>query len=255
MNPATIVITMPRKKSDPTEYTYIWATKAVQMAKSLGYNVIAIKEDDANYKNVSKILKENKVRLYIHFGHGCQLSLQGQNECIISRKYTADQLICMAESPYIEEKEKVLKLLNPLGELSCPGICRLDVDPCSPLCTYDTNVNLLKGTISVAIACHSAAMLGRCAIAYGTTAYVGYKELLMFPVDSKGSQNMFGNMQLVMVKELLLGNSVAGANEAMKKAEDDFIRKYKKVKYMALPMLWDQMHREVLGNPNTRIYE
>lgn len=254
LEPATIVITMPRKKGDPTQYTYQWATKAVQMAKDLGYKVIAIKENDTTYDNVSKILKENKVRLYTHFGHGCPLSLQGQQECIISRKYTTDQLICMAESPYIEERQKVLRLLSPLGELSCPGICTLDIDPCSPTCLFDTNVNLLKDTISLAIACHSASQLGRCAVNYGADTYIGYADLLMFPVDSLNSQDMFGEVQLTMFKELLLGKNPQEAERVMSELEDSYIRRFKKIKYVALPMLWNKLHRKILGNINSLIY-
>ena len=37
MNTVTILITMPKKKGDPTEFTYQWAEKAVQIAKDLGY--------------------------------------------------------------------------------------------------------------------------------------------------------------------------------------------------------------------------
>lgn len=253
--PAQILITMPRKKGDPTEYTYIWATKAAQMAKDLGYNVIMIKENDTTYDNVTKTLKENKVRIFSHFGHGCPASIQGNTECIVTRKYDTNDLICMAESPYIEERQKLLKLLNPLGKLSCPGICRLDNDPCSAMCTYDTNVNILKDTITFAVACHSAAQLGKCAVAYGATAYVGYNDLLMFPVDSKNSQDFFGEVQLVMFKELLLGKSVHEAEKAMSELEDSYIRRFKKVKYVALPMLWNKIHRKILGNTNSLVYD
>ena len=254
-NPATIAITMPKKKGDPTEYTYQWATKAIQIVKDLGYNIIALKENDVTYDNVTKTLKENKVNLFLHFGHGCPSSLQGQRECALVRKYTVDELICMAESPYIEERQRLLKLLSPLGELSCPGICRLDQDPCSPLCTYPTNINLLKGSMVFAVACHSASQLGHCAIKYGVKTYVGYDDLLMFPVDTLNSQDIFGEVQLVMIKELLMGKSVQEAERTMSELEDSYIRRFKKIKYVALPMLWNKLHRRLLGNPSTIIYE
>jgi len=255
IEPATIVITMPKKKGDPTEHTYVWATKAAQMAKDLGYNVIAIKEGDTTYENVSKVLKENKVRIYSHFGHGCSASLQGQNQCIITRKYTAEQLICMAESPYIEDRQRLLKLLKPLGEISCPGICSLENDPCSPLCLFDTNVNLLKDTITIAVACHSASQLGRCMISCGGQTYIGETDLLMFPVDSLGSQDMFGEVQLVMFKELLLGKNVQEAEKVMSELEDSYIRRFKKTKYIALPMLWNKLNRKIWGDKNATIYQ
>lgn len=254
--PATILVTIPLKKSDPTEYTAAWAEKAVQIAKSLGYNVIAIRGNDTTHKNVTDAIIKYRPMLMTHYGHGCPLSLQGQRECIVSRRYSADELMCMAQSQNIEERQKLLKILNPLGQLSCPGICSLgDSDPCSPYCTYDTNINLLKGSIIISVACHSASQLGICGVNYGVKAYVGEDDLLMFPVDTMNSQDMFGELQLVMFKELLLGKSIQEAERSMSELEDSYIRKYKRVKYLALPMLWNKIHRKVLGNKNAMIYE
>jgi len=255
MNTATILITMPKKKGDPTEYTYQWATKAIKIAKDLDYNVITIKGADNTYNKATDAIKKYKPRFYVHFGHGCGSSLQGQDECEVIRKYDIDELICLAESSHIGDRQKVLKLLNPLGELSCPGICRLDKDPCSPLCTYDTNVNLLKGSIIFAVACHSASQLGKCAIKYGVQTYIGEDDLLMFPVDSLNSQDIFGEVQLAFLKELLMGNTVQDAENVMSELEDSYIRRFKKVKYIALPMLWDKIHRKTLGDKNAMIYE
>lgn len=255
MTSATVLITMPKKKGDPTEYTYQWAEKAIKIAKDLDYNVVTIKGADNTYNKATEAIKKYKPRFYAHFGHGCGSSLQGQQECEVVRKFSVDELICLAESSCIEDRQKVLKLLNPLGELSCPGICTLDRDPCSPLCTYDTNVNLLKGSIILAVACHSANQLGRCAINYGVDTYVGYDDLLMFPVDTIKSQDIFGEVQLTFLKELLMGNTVQEAEIAMSELEDSYIRRFKKIKYVALPMLWDKLHRKVLGNKNSMIYD
>lgn len=254
MNAVTVLITMPMKKGDPTEYTYQWATNAVKIAEDLGYNVITIKGADNTYKNATETIEKHKPRFYMHFGHGCGSSLQGQYECEVVRKYTVDELVCMAESPFIEERQRLLKLLNPLGELSCPGICKLDQDPCSPLCAYPTNINLLKGSIVVAVACHSASQLGRCAIVYGVQTYVGETDLLMFPVDSLKSQDMFGDVYLTMIKELLMGKSVQEAEQSMSELEDSYIRRFKKTKYIALPLLWNKLHRKILGDRNAMIY-
>jgi len=253
-NVATILITAPERAKDPTTYTHMWATKARSMAEGLGYNVVFIERDDTTYDRVSSAIKEYHPRLYIHMGHGCSSSLQGQNSCIVNREYTADELVCMATSSDPNERSKILRLLSPLGQLSCPGICSLDVDPCSPFCNYPTNINLLKGAICLAVACHSSSQLGRCAIAYGVQSYIGYKDLLMFVTDNMQTQDLFGDMQLVMVKELLTGKSVSEANEIMKSIEDSYITLYKNTKYVALPILWDQTNREVLGDPNARIY-
>src|SRR3990167_3168457 len=253
--PETVLITMPVKKGDPTEYTFLWGMKAEKMAKDLGYNVITIKGVDNTYDNTTEAIKKYKPRLYTHFGHGCGSSLQGDRECEVVRKYNIDELICMAESPYLEERQRLLKLLNPIGKLSCPGICSLDNDPCAPFCMHPTNVDLLRGSIILAVACHSASQLGKCAINYGVLSYVGEDDLLMFPVDSMNSQDMFGEVQLVMFKELLMGKTVKEAEKIMSEHEDSYIRKYKRVKYVALPLLWNKIHRQVLGNENATIYE
>lgn len=255
MNTENILITMPMKKADPTEYTYQWATEAKKIAKDLGYNVITIEKDDTTYEKVSETIKKYNPRLYVHMGHGCGSSLQGNKNCIITRRYDVNELICMAESPYQEERQRLLKLLNPLGQLSCPGVCTLQNDPCSPLCLYPTNVHLLKNTITYAVACHSAYQLGKCAIAYGTTTYIGYQDLLMFPVDTLNTQDIFGDVQITMLKELLIGKTVKESEQEMSKLEDHYIRKFKRVKYIALPLLWNKLNRKVLGNVDAMLYE
>lgn len=252
---ATVLITIPLKKGDPTEYTALWAEKAVQIAKDLGYNTVAIRGNNVTYENVTNAIKKYRPSLTAHFGHGCPSSLQGQLECIIARKYNIDELICMAESSHMEERQRLLNMLNPIGKLSCPGICFLNNDPCSPYCTYDTNINLLKGSMVLAVACHSASQLGKCAINYGVKTYIGEDDLLMFPVDTMNSQDIFGEVHLVMFKELLLGKSVQEAARSMSELEDSYIRKFKKIKYIALPMLWNKIHRKLLGNTNAMIYE
>lgn len=253
MDSKTILITMPLKRNDPTEFTYQWATNVVNMAKDFGYKVITIQKDDTTYQNINKTIQKYKPRIVGHFGHGCPSSLQGNRECIITRKFTPGELLCMAQNPY--EKEKVLRILNPLGELSCPGICTLDNDPCYPICTYPTNVQVLKDTITIAVACHSAYQLGKCAINYGAETYIGYNDLLMFPVDTLNSQDIFGEIQMSIFRELLMGKTVKEAEEATNTMEDYYIRNYKKIKYISLPMLWNKLNRKILGNSNAMIYE
>lgn len=256
-NSETILITAPKKLNDPTYHTALWASKAVQIAKDLGYNVVEIKGNDVTYDNVTKAIEKYRPRLVSHLGHGCPSSLQGQYECIITRKYTVDQLICMAESPDPEDHQKLFKLLNPIGKTSCPGICNLQdrIDPCSPLCSKETNIDRLRGSIVYAVACLSAYQLGKCAINYGVESYIGYQDLLMFPVDTKGSQNIFGEVQLEFFKSLLSGKTVYESEQDMIKLEDYYIRKFKKIKYISLPLLWNKLNRKVLGNQTAMIYE
>ena len=254
MNAETIMIICPMKRADPTQYTYQWAQKAIKIATDLGYNVKVLEKDNVTYDKVSEAIKKYKPRMLASFSHGCPLSLQGQDSCVITKNMSLDKLFSMATCPNPDTRSDLLKILNPLGNLSCPGICNLDNDPCAPLCNFDTNVNLLKGTIVMAVACYSASKLGEYAIEYGADSYIGYDDLLMFPVDSINTQKLFGEVQLLTFKELLLGSTVQEAIEATNKLEDKYIRKYKHVKYTSLPFLWNKLHRKVLGNEYAMIY-
>lgn len=249
--PATVLITRPLKKDDPTEYTFQWGEEAVKMARDLGYNVIDIQKNDTTYKFVTDALQKYKPRLYTHFGHGCPSSLQGTTECIVTRKYTVGDLLCMAEDPL--QRERLDMLMSPL-KASCEYLCSLENEQCNPLCTYDTNIDKLKGSIVFAVACHSASQLGICAAKYGVETYIGFNDLLMFPVDSIGSQNFFKDVHLKMFESLLLGRTVKESEEEMSKLETSYIKYFKKTKYIALPMLWNKIHRQIIGNENSMIY-
>ena len=252
---ATILILCPMKRADPTQYTYQWAQKAIKIATDLGYNVKVLEKDNVTYDKVSEAIKKYKPRMLASFSHGCPLSLQGQNECVINKNMSLDGLFNMATCPNPDTRSDLLKILNPLGTLSCPGICKLENDPCAPLCNFDTNVNLLKDTIIFAVACYSASKLGEYAVKHGASCYVGYDDLLMFPTDRLNSQDMFGEVQLSFFENLLLGKTVKEAEEEMVKLEDTYIKKYKRVKYVALPFLWNKLHRKVIGNPDAIIYQ
>lgn len=246
---ATVLITMPRKVGDPTFYTSMWAHKMESVARSLGYNVITLKGDNVTYRNVTAAIEKYRPRLYIHSGHGCPSSLNGQNECIVTRKFSIDELLSM-------EPKKLDKLLDPIKLSGCgKSICELESNACSPLCLKDTNIHLLRGSIIYAIACHSTEQLGKCAIRYGVQSYVGYHDLLLFPVDGMKSQDMFGDMHIEFLRYLLSGYSVGEADRAMRKMEDTYIRLYRQTKWVALPLLWNTLHREVLGDRNAIIYE
>lgn len=248
-NAATVLITMPKRANDPTTWTYQWAQKMANVAKRLGYKVIEIKGGNVNYNNVTAAIEKWKPRLYIHAGHGCPTSLNGQNECIVTRKFSIDEMLNM--SP-----EKLDKLFDPVKLTGCgKDICQLQSNACSPLCLYDTNIHLLRDSIVYAVSCHSAEQLGRCAIQYGVQSYIGYEDLLLFPVDQMRSQDMFGEIHLEFLRHLLEGDSVGEANDAMRSMEDTYIRLYKDTKWVGLPLLWNHLHREVLGNRDARIYE
>lgn len=247
-----ILVTRPNKRGDPTAYTYTWGEEAVKMMRKLGYNVIDIRSEDVTYENVTSAIREYKPRLYLHVGHGCPLTLVGQSECIVTRRFSLDELLMMENFPEIVQPLRYATGCKYMCQLDGSGFDRMP-DLCSPICSYNTNVGLLKDTIVIAIACYSASQLGRCAVKAGCSCYVGYKDLMLFPVDSIKSENIFRDVHLVFIKGLLEGQSVGEAEISMNQYEDSMIRLYKKTKYVALPLIWNKVNRRVLGDSDVRI--
>lgn len=241
------------KKGDPTVHTYNWAQKAEKLAIELGYPTKQLKKDNVTYDNVTKTIKTFKPRLFAAFSHGCPSSLQGQNECMITRQFSFDELLAMHNNPNPEKADTFRKMFNPMG--NCESMCKLDDNICNPLCNNETNINTLKGTIVFATACFSAKQLGKCSVNYGVETYIGFQDLLMFPVDNENTQDIFGEIQLAFYKSLLLGNTVEQAEKDMIKLEDAYIKKYKTIKYIALPMLWNKVNRKIIGNKNATLYQ
>ncbi len=247
MNIPTILVTIPEKSNDPTSYTATWAEQSIKMSRSYGYNTINIKKDNVTYKNVSNAIQRYQPNLYAHYGHGCPSSLQGQNECIITRKFDIDELVLMPNF-----KEIIMPLIYESGCTTCMN--SLDKDICNPLCVNDTNVHLLKGKIVFTVACYSASQLGKCAVRYGARTYIGYDDLLLFPVDEMNSQDMFRDVHLVFIRELLEGRTIDQAEKIMNDYEDALIKFHKKTKYVALSLLWNKIHRKILGDKQATIY-
>jgi hypothetical protein len=250
MKVATILMTAPKKAGDPTWYTSMWAQKMENLARSLKYNVITLKGNDTTYKKVTDAIEAYNPKLFVHSGHGCPSALNGQNECIVTRKFSIDEMVSM--SP-----EQLDKLFNPVKLSGCgKDICKLESDLCSPFCNKDTNIHLLNKNKSIvyAVACHSLEQLGRCAVQYGVGAYVGYRDLLLFPVDGMRSQDMFGDIHIEFLRYLLTGYSVGESYQATGELEDTYIRLYKDIKWTALPMVWNALHRGLLGDPDLRMY-
>lgn len=254
MESAKILIMMPMKHGDPTQHTFKWALKAAQLAKDFGYDVKTIEKNDVTYDNVTKTIQSFKPRLFASFSHGCPNSLIGQTECVVTRKFTIDELLQMHDSNIPEKMDTFKKMINPMGDISCPGICTLTTDVCNPICNNETNIDTLSNTIIFATACFSAKQLGVCSVKHGVQTYIGFNDLLMFPVDKLNSQDIFGEVQLEFYKSLLMGKTVAEAEQDMITLEDSYIRKYKKIKYVSLPMLWNKVNRRIIGNRNNSIY-
>lgn len=250
----TILMTAPRKIGDPTWYTSQWSYKMEQLARSMGYNVVVLRGDNVTYRNVTAAINKLRPRLYIHTGHGCPSALNGQNECILTRKFSANELMEMGE----KDPEQLDRLLHPVKLGGCgKSICNLNEvqgNACGPLCLKDTNIHLLSGSIIYSVSCHSAEQLGKYAVLYGVESFVGYDDLLLFPVDSMRSQDMFGEVQLEMLKGLLEGRTVGESFYNMVDMQELYIRLYKPTKWVALPLLWNKLHSRVLGNIDARLY-
>ena len=219
-NPNYVLVTRPRKQNDPTSYTYLWGEQVVSLAYQLGYTVIDIKADECNYETVSQYLYHYKPKLYVHVGHGCVSNLMGQKECIITEGMNG-----------VEEDQN-----------------------CKTVCDHYNNTNLLNGTIVYTIACYSSAELARVAVSNGCLCYSGYDDVLLFPVDNMNSQNMFRDTHLTFLKHLLSGDSVYEAERKMSQFEDMLIKKYKSIKYCSLPLIWNKLHRKIIGDGSARIW-
>lgn len=244
----TIMVLRPMKAGDPTEYTYQWAEEAIKLMKSYGYTIIDIKKDEVTYDNVTKSLAYYRPKFVTTFSHGCPTSIQGQTECVITRRFNVDELASM-----LNFREIIMPLVYSSG---CENTCMktTDNDICNPICTYDTNVHLLKDTIVYTVACYSAAQLGLCAVKYGANSYIGYKDLMLFPVDEVKSQDIFRDVHLTFIKEILEGKSVEEAEKIMNRYEDELIRIHKKTKYVSLPLLWNKLNRRVIGDKYATLF-
>ena len=121
VNDNRILLLRPMKLKDPTEYVYQWGGVAAKMIKDLGYSLIDIQKNDVTYENVSSILKEYKPRVLISFSHGCPTSLVGQSECVVTRKFTLDELLMMDNFP---------EIIQPLRyRTGCKYMCQLEGMP------------------------------------------------------------------------------------------------------------------------------
>ena len=77
-----------------------------------------------------------------------------------------------------------------------------------------------------------------------------YEGNLIYTIDNFHSQDIFINVELEFYKSLLLGKTVDEAEQDMIKLENYYIKKYKKFKYISLPLLWNRKIRKIIGNRN-----
>ena len=252
MSTPTIMVLLPKKSGDPTEYVSEWGEAAIKVFKN--YNVVPIRGVDVTYDRVSEALYTYRPRVLISFSHGCPTSIIGQKECVVTRKFTFDELL---------SKPNYNEIVQPLYYQSgCRHTCKLE-DPCSIICSRETNLKYLKDTVVIAVCCYTGSQLANCAVMYGVPVYFGYKNLLLFPTDDVKSEDIFKEVHLEFFKPLAAGYTVREAEMAMNIYETNMIKLYKKTKYIALPLVWNikcpdsngimSPNRIILGNKDVKI--
>ena len=83
--------------------------------------------------------------------------------------------------------------------------------------------------------------------------HVEYKDGLIFTVDNFNSQDIFINIELEFYKSLLLGNTVEQAEKDMTILEELYINKYKELKYISLPLLYNKTNRKIIGERSIKL--
>jgi len=200
---------------DPTHVTYMWGQKIIDYALAHGVNVLDIRDPWIEYGKITPILQNNPPDLFVYTGHGCRNYLATQNGCSLTNGYAED--VCAAQ------------------------------------CASKCNLKALRDSIIVTFSCHSASQLGRCAVKYGARAYVGFSDYMMFTTDSMNSQDMFRDALLPMVFELINGKTVGEAVASTKQALIADAKKFKFIKYIAIPMYWNFEYMQMFGDMNARL--
>ncbi|MDO8537588.1 MAG: hypothetical protein Q7S21_01765 [archaeon] len=129
------------------------------------------------------------------------------------------------------------------------------------------NENLLKEKIVYAIACKTAAHLGKEACKNGTKAFIGYEQDFGFITDTlwEGSptkdalQEPFKEASNTVAFSIIKGNTAKEAFEKSQKKFDDLIKKYsstnasKENKEIRFWLFWDKIFQRIIGDENATI--
>jgi len=193
-----------------------WALELIQYARQLGYQVVDIGGSNLTYQRMTEILTATKPAALFNFSHGCQTYLMGNDmKCTLTRGW--------------EDPE------------SC-GVCGLP-----------GNLKAISGTAVFAYSCHSGAQLSKCAIQYGSPAYVGFSDNLIVVSDKFGTQNIFKEALLPLAKRILEGWTVGAAVEATRSDILDAVKLYKVVELVSVPLWYDRKYLTQLGDPNWKL--
>lgn len=161
------------------------------------------------------ILEAAKPKILFNFSHGCQSYLIGNDRrCTLTRGWE-DQ--------------------------GC-GVCGMP-----------SNLKVLKGMAVVAYSCHSGYQLGKCAVKYGSPAYVGFSDSLIVVSDKYGMQNIFKDALMPMAYKILTGIPIGTAVELTRAELYDTVKQFKPVELLSVPLWYDRKYLILHGDPNWSI--
>lgn len=201
---------------DATHILNGWAQELIHYAKVLGYEIIDISGPDLTYERMTGILQATKPAVLFNFSHGCRTYLIGNDmRCTLTRGWEDPQ--------------------------SC-GICGLP-----------GNLENISGTAIIAYSCHSGAQLGKCAIQYGSPAYVGFSDYLIVVSDAYRTQDIFRDALMPMSYRILEGTPVGMAVDEARFNLIDNVKRYKPVKLISVPLCYDYKYLVLHGNPDWKL--
>jgi len=201
--------------TDPSHTTFKWGKEIIDYALTHGVKALDIKDPWVQYDKITYLLKKYRPDMLVYTGHGCKNYLAVQDGCAITNGWKED--VCQSQ------------------------------------CNVPSNLSILKGMIIITFSCHSTGQLGKCAIKYGAKAYVGFGDYMMFTSDRLGSEKLFKEALMPMAIEVLNGRTVGEAVAITKKALLDKAKKWKSVKYLSIPMMWNHEYMRVLGDMNAKL--
>ena len=209
-------IAVARSNLGPGDATNIldgWALELEGYARSLGYNVVDISGKDLTYDGMTRILTATKPKILFNFSHGCKNYLIGNDlGCTLTRGWE-------------------------------------DVIACG-VCGKASNLSVVKGMAVVAYSCNAATQLGKCMIAYGSPAFVGFSDSLIVVSDAFGMQDIFRDTLMPMAHKILTGMPIGAAVELTKADLRETVLQYKPIELISVPLEYNREYLELLGDPN-----
>lgn len=193
-----------------------WALELISYATALGYPVIDIGGSNLTYERMTEILLQTKPAILFNFSHGCRTYLMGNDmKCTLTRGW--------------EDTE------------SC-GVCGMP-----------SNLKAISGTAIIAFSCHSGAQLSKCAIQYGSPAYVGFADNLIVVSDKYGTQNIFRDALLPLAYHILEGWTIGAATDQARVDLLEFVKKYKPVELVSVPLYYNRKYLVLEGDHNWKL--